>query len=360
MMIVRSGWAPGHAEHASANALRPDTKGSLVNRHVPDLSRRAALLAASGAAVALALPAWGASPDFDQWLLELRAEAAAKGVSEEILNAALEGLKPNPRIIELDRSQPEFTLTFQEYLDRVVPEARITAGKERLVTHKDLLQQVATKYGVQPRFIVALWGIESDFGQKAGGFNVIEALATLAHDGRRSNFFRKELLAALQILEERHVTPENMTGSWAGAMGQSQFMPTSFREYAVDFDGDGRRDIWQDEADIFASIANYLANFRWRGDQTWGRPVRLPKGFDMQLADGKVEKTIEGWRQLDVRRSDGGELPGRDLVASIVLPAGQNGPAFIVYPNYKAILYWNRSTYFATAVGLLADQLGGS
>ncbi len=331
-----------------------------MDRPVLAISRRAALFTVCGTAFALATPAWGASVDFEQWLRELRAEALAKGVSRETLDAALNGLRPNPRVIELDRSQPEFTLTFQEYLDRVAPQSRILAGRERLTHHKELLSKIATKYGVQPRFIVALWGVESDFGRKPGGFNVIEALVTLAHDGRRSAFFRRELLAALHILDEQHVTPENMLGSWAGAMGQSQFMPTSFREYAVDFDGDGRRDIWQDEADIFASIANYLAHFRWRGDQTWGRPVRLPAGFDMSLADGKIEMPISQWAKMGVRRSDGGELPRRNLIASIVLPAGQSGPSFIVYPNYKAILYWNRSTYFATAVGLLADQIGGS
>jgi len=344
---------------ACGKSADPDTFRQGMERPLPPISRRAVWLAALGAAIGCAAPARAVTESFDEWLKGLRAEAQAQGISTATLDAALDGVRPDPRVIELDRSQPEFTLTFQEYLDRVVPEARVQEGRERMGQYKELLSKVSAKYGVQPRFIIALWGVESDFGRKPGSFNVISALATLAHDGRRSAFFRKELLAALHILEDRHVTPERMLGSWAGAMGQSQFMPTSFRRYAVDFDGDGRRDIWSAEADVFASIANYLASFRWRGDQPWGRAVRLPDGFDPGLADGKVEKPISEWRAIGVRRADGGELPGRDLIASVVLPGGRNGPAFIVYPNYKVILYWNRSTYFATAVGLLADQIGG-
>lgn len=305
--------------------------------------------------VGLALPAQAA--EFDFWVQELRQEAAKRGISATTFDAALKGVRPNPRVLELDRSQPEFTLTFQEYLDRVVTPKRIETGREMLAKHRDLLREIGQKYGVQPRFILALWGIESDYGRKTGGFPVIEALATLAYDGRRSSFFRKELLAALHILEEKHVTPGAMLGSWAGAMGQCQFMPTSFRAYAVDYDGDGRRDIWTSKADVFASIANYLANYKWRGNQTWGRPVRLPADFDHAVADGKVEKPLEDWQRLGVRRTDGRDLPAAEMSGAIVLPSGADGPAYLVYHNYNAILYWNRSTYFAMAVGHLADQI---
>ena len=298
-----------------------------------------------------------AAPDFAAWLVELRGEALNQGIRTETLDLALQGLAPNPRVIELDRKQPEFTLTFDQYRERVVPPTRIERGRRLLARHAALLKEVAARYHVQPRFIVALWGIETDFGRVTGGFSVIEALATLAYDGRRSAYFRKELLYALRIIDEGHVTPENMVGSWAGAMGQSQFMPSSFVRYAIDYSGDGRRDIWGTLADVFASAANYLAKAGWRDDQTWGREVRLPSGFDTGLADIKVIRKISAWQALGVRRADGRDLPRRDLDASIVLPGGPDGPAYMVYNNYRSLLKWNRSTYFATAVGLLSDAI---
>ncbi len=300
-----------------------------------------------------------AATDFAAWLGELRNEALSQGIRPETLDLALRDLAPNPRVIELDRKQPEFTLTFEEYLRRVVPPSRVERGRRLLAEHAALLKEIAARYHVQPRFIVALWGIETDFGRVTGGFPVIEALATLAYDGRRSAYFRKELLYALRIVDEGHVTPDNMMGSWAGAMGQSQFMPSSFVRYAVDYTGDGRRDIWGTLADVFASAANYLASVGWRDDQTWGREVRLPPGFDTSLADLKVIRKISAWQALGVRRADGRDLPTRDLDASIVLPGGPDGPAFMVYGNYRALLKWNRSTYFATAVGRLSDAIAG-
>ena len=225
------------------------------------------------AAALLVAPA-SADERFSAWLAELRAEALERGISAETLDAALTGIEPIPRIIELDRDQPEFKLTFAEYLERVVPQARIDRARARLEENRNLLGATATKYRVQPRFIVALWGIESDFGRNTGGFPVVSALATLAFDGRRSAYFRTELLNALEILDAGHIAPERMTGSWAGAMGQGQFMPTTFVGFAVDADGDGRRDIWDTRADVFASIANYLAGLDWHDDQTWGREVR--------------------------------------------------------------------------------------
>ena len=298
-------------------------------------------------------------PDFATWLDGVRKEAAAAGISQRTLDAAFEGVAPIPRVIELDRKQPEFSLTFQQYLDRVVPRARIEKGRQRLAENRALLAEAETRFGVQARFIVALWGIETDFGRVTGGFPVIPALATLAHDGRRSSFFRKQLMHALRILEEGHITPAAMMGSWAGAMGQSQFMPSSFINFAVDGDGDGRRDIWTTKADVFASAANYLARSGWRGDQTWGRRVRLPAGFDTTLAGLTVTKRISEWQALGVRRPDGRDLPTRDLPASIVLPQeGESEPAYMVYENYKVILKWNRSNFFAIAVGTLADGIG--
>ena len=301
----------------------------------------------------------GSAEDFQIWLGKLRVEAEGKGISQSVLDEALAGIQPIPRVIELDRRQPEFTLTFTQYRDRVVPQSRIKKGRVRYQENRDLLEEIGGKIGVQPRFIVALWGIETDFGRVTGGFKVIPALATLAHDGRRSAFFRKDLLNALPILHEGHIASKEMMGSWAGAMGQSQFLPSSFLAHAVDYDGDGRRDIWTTRPDVFASAANYLAKSGWRADQTWGREMKLPPDFDFALADLKVRKPIGGWQALGVRQPDGGDLPTRQLSASIVLPEkGKMSPAYLVYSNYRTTLRWNRSTYFALAVGLLSDGIG--
>ena len=318
--------------------------------------RRTAILAA-----ALAIWAFEASAaePFSAWLADLHAEALATGIRAETLDAALVGIEPIPRVIELDRDQPEFRLTFAEYIDRVVSRPRIERARARLEENRTLLDAAATKYRVQPRFIVALWGIESDFGRLTGGFSVVAALATLAHDGRRSAYFRSELLHALTILDDGHVTPEAMTGSWAGAMGQGQFMPSTFVNFAVDGDGDGRRDIWGTRADVFASMANYLGQLDWRDDQTWGREVRLPHGFALALAGGDTIKRLGAWQALGVRRADGTDLPGRQLRAGLVVPDGEGGPAFLVYDNFRALLRWNRSIFFALAVGHLADHIAG-
>ncbi len=306
--------------------------------------------------------------DFDSWLVELHTEAQGLGISEATLDSALTGLAPLPRVIELDRKQPEFTLTFAQYLARVITPARVEEGRAKFRANASLLKEVGERYGVQPRFIVSLWGIETGYGRHTGGFGVIAALATLAHDGRRSGYFRLELLNALRIIEDGHITAAAMKGSWAGAMGQSQFMPSSFRRFAVDYDGDGRRDIWATRADVFASAANYLSGSGWKDDQTWGRRVRLPEGFDLSLEGLDVVKPLAEWQALGVRREDGRDLPTRQLPASLVLPDGIDGArqankspaaAFLVYDNFRTTLKWNRSTFFAIAVGRLADRIAG-
>lgn len=297
---------------------------------------------------------------FGAWVEALRVEALAEGISPEILDVALSGLvAPLPKVVELDRNQPEFTLTLDRYLGRVATDARVATGKQKLQEHRVLFDQIADKYGVQPRFIAAFWAVESDFGRVTGNFSVIQALATLAYDDRRSAFFRIQLLAALQILDEGHISPDAMKGSWAGALGQPQFLPTVFLESAVDFDGDGRRDIWNSTADVLASAANYLRRMGWLGDQTWGRAVILPDGFDLTLAGLGTTKPIGEWQALGVRRADGSDLPSRQLDSSIILPdGGAVSPAFLVYNNYRSILRWNRSNYFALAIGSLADRIG--
>ena len=296
--------------------------------------------------------------DFETWLAKFREEAAKKGISEATLDDGLRELKPIPRVIELDRRQPEFTLAFEDYMKRVVTQTRIRKAKERYTQHADVLKRVGERFGVQPRFIVALWGIESDFGRVTGGFDVIPALATLAHDGRRSAFFRSQLMNALTIVDQGHIVAKRMKGSWAGAMGQVQFMPSSFLSFAVDFDGDGRKDIWKTLQDVFGSAANYLAKSGWNRSQTWGRRVELPEGFEAKLINyRKVSKPLAEWQALGVRRAGGGDLPNASVSASLVQPMEGKGPSFLIYGNYRTILKWNRSHFFALAVGRLADTI---
>ena len=297
--------------------------------------------------------------EFSSWLEELRQEARTEGISESTLHEALDNLVPIPRVIELDRRQPEFTQTFWRYLDSRVTEKRIERGRTLLKKHKELFDTIERRYGVQPRFLVAFWGLETNFGDYLGSFSVIGSLATLAHDPRRSDFFRSELLAALSIIEDGHISAANMLGSWAGAMGQPQFMPSTFVRYAVDGDSDGRQDIWYTLPDIFASAANFLSESGWQGDKTWGREVKIPSDFNLELAGKKVKKTLAAWQNLGVRKITGQALPKVDIEASLILPAGHTGPAFLVYNNFHTILRWNRSDFYAIAVGHLADRIIG-
>jgi membrane-bound lytic murein transglycosylase B len=307
---------------------------------------------------ALVLPAQG-SDDFSIWLEGLRQEAREKGISETTLHEALDNLQPIPRVIELDRRQPEFTQTFWSYLDARVTEDRIERGRMLLELHAELLESIEKQYGVQPRFLVAFWGLETNFGDYLGSFPVIGSLATLAHDPRRSDFFRSELFAALSIIDDGHIPANEMIGSWAGAMGQPQFMPTTFVRFAVDADGDGRRDIWYNLPDVFASAANFLSKSGWQEDKTWGREVMLPPAFNLELTGLEVEKSLAAWQVLGVRKITGDDLPRVNIKGSLVLPAGHAGPAFLVYNNYRTILQWNRSDLYAIAVGHLADRIAG-
>lgn len=304
--------------------------------------------------VVFALPVF-AEANFEAWVKAFKVEAIEKGISSSLADQAFEGVAPIPRIIELDRKQPEGRMTFGEYRKKIVSQIRIQRGREMMAQHRDLLREVGQHYGVQPRFIVALWGIETNYGQNTGGYSVVNALATLAFDGRRSQYFRTELLNAFRILQDGHIPLELMKGSWAGAMGQCQFMPSSFLRLAVDYDRDGRKDIWKTPADVFASAANYLAKSGWRGKQTWGREVQLPGNFKNTEASLKIKKSLTMWQEFGVRRVNGRNLPAVNIKGSVVLPNGKGGPAFMVYENFRVIMKWNRSTYFATSVGLLAD-----
>jgi membrane-bound lytic murein transglycosylase B len=298
---------------------------------------------------------------FGSWLVGLRKEALVKGISQSTLDHALEGLEPMPQVIELDRNQPEFTLTLVEYFNRVVTERRVAQGRKKLTENRNLLEQISEYYGVQPRFLVALWGIETNFGRWTGDFPVIRATATLAHDGRRSTFFRKELLHALRILDQGHISADKMMGSWAGAMGQFQFMPSSFHNFAVDHDGDGRVDIWNNLGDGFASAANYLSHFGWVRGQNWGQKACLPTQFDQTCVGLEIQKPLSEWQTLGVRPLRGQDLSdGGTLIASILQPDGPEGQVFLVYDNYRTLLSWNRSHHFGITVGMLADRIAGS
>jgi membrane-bound lytic murein transglycosylase B len=300
-----------------------------------------------------AVPADG----FDAWLVAFREDALKEGIGAATLEAALSGIEPIPRVIELDRSQPSGRLSFRSYRERLLSNERIRRGREMMRQHRDLLERVAADYGVQARFIVALWGVESTYGTFRGSYPVIPALATLAYDGRRADFFRQELLNALRILDNGDIDHDGMMGSWAGAMGQSQFMPSSYLSFAVDYDGDGRRDIWTSLPDIFASMANYLANAGWNDRYTWGRQVRPAASIEASLTGLEVEKSLPAWQDLGVRRTNGMSLPPVPIDASLLWTDDRGGPAYLVYHNFRVLMLWNRSTYFALTVGELSDLI---
>lgn len=300
-----------------------------------------------------------ASGDFNQWLRGVKTEARKKGISDDTLEMAFEGVKPIKRVIELDRKQPEGVMTFAKYRKNVISEARVQQGRRMMLEHRELLQKVSEEYGVPPQYIVALWGIETSYGNNTGGFDVIAALATLAYDGRRSEFFRSELIGALRILDEGHITHKNMRGSWAGAMGQNQFMPSSFHKFAKDGNKDGRRDIWGSLPDVFASTANYLKTSGWDKDLRWGRAVKVSKSITKDMIGFDNMQSLQKWQKLGVRLPNGDDLPqSKDAPkAALIAPDGLKGPVYLAYPNYRVIMTWNKSTYFATSVGLLADLI---
>jgi membrane-bound lytic murein transglycosylase B len=319
------------------------------------LTRRLVLsapLLALGARAAVA-----ARPGFEAFLDGVAAEARDQGISDATLRQALRGLQPNARVLELDRAQPEFTQTWQHYRDTRLSGTRIAAGQAIYAQDRDLLDAVRTELRVDPAVIMGIWGLETNYGGFTGGFNVVQALATLAWDGRRASYFRPELLAALGILDNGDVSFPRMLGSYAGAMGQPQFMPTSFRRYAVDFDGDGKRDIWDDRSDVLASIANYLGKSGWRAGEPWGVAVSLPPSVGAADAGKPGRAAVSAWARRGVRLADGQRLPRGDLPAYLVLPAGEGGDAFLVYPNFAAIRRYNPSDFYALAVGLLGDRV---
>ena len=297
---------------------------------------------------------------FSQWRSEFRQQALASGIDASLFDEAFSGLQPDPAVLKADQSQPEFTRPVWVYLDGALSTTRQATGRIMLTRHATILQQIEARYGVDRHILVAIWGLESNFGSNMGNRSVIRSLATLAHQGRRSAFAQSQLLAALEILQRGDTTADNMTGSWAGAMGQTQFIPTTYNDYAVDFDGNGKRDIWHTEADALASAANYLKASNWQSGAPWGMEVRLPDGFDYALADTSVRKPINEWAELGVTNAQNRALDSHlQEQATLVLPAGYRGPAFLVMNNFRSILRYNNSTSYALAIGLLAERLQG-
>lgn len=298
-------------------------------------------------------------PSFEEYVEKLKVESIEKGFSDEFVATVFKDVEFYKRAVKADKNQPERKITLDSYLTTRVPDWKVSQAIEYYQKHKKLLEEVGKTYDVQPRFIVALWGNESNFGRIQGNFPVVSALTTLAYEGRREALFKKQLFAAMTILNEGHISQEKFVGSWAGAMGQSQFMPSSFLSYAVDFDGDGKKDIWSNPADVFASIANYLKSEGWDGSYTWGRQVKMPKGFDLALSglDKNKMQSLTRWQELGIRRFDSSDLPRVDLPASLIIPDDENGRIYLVYSNFQTLMRWNRSTYFGVSVSYLADRI---
>ena len=334
-LIGVCGLAPGCGADASLSAEppRPVASGS-----------------ASGSAAQVA-----AGGPFDQFLNGVRADARRSGVSQGTLQRAFAGLQPNQRVIELDRRQSEAVLTWEEYRERIVSQTRVETGRRNFAEGRALLERIGARYSVSPRVVVAIWGMETNYGANTGGFGVVEALATLAWEGRRASYFRDELISALRILDAGHIAPERMRGSWAGAMGQPQFMPSNFERLAVDFDGDGRRDIWDNRADALGSIAHYLSRHGWREGEPWGLEVLAPGPVEGYGADNK--RPVREWARLGFRRADGGALPAADVEMAVVQPnRSTTGQVFLGH-NLRVIRRYNSPVNYGLAVGLLSDRV---
>lgn len=297
--------------------------------------------------------------DFQSCVAGLKDKALQAGISPKTTDEVLSSVTFLDRVVELDRRQPEFTTTFVDYLGKRVNEARISKGRELLREHRELLDRVTRSTGVPAPYLVAFWGMETNFGSYFGKMPVPSSLATLACDPRRSTFFTEQLIAALRIIEEGSITPDQMEGSWAGAMGHVQFMPTVFLRHAVDADGDGRRDLWNSLPDAMMSAGRFLESMGWDGDYRWGREVVLPAGFDYSKADGR-RLPLEAWRQMGITDAYGNPLAREPIDARLIVPAGHRGPAFLVYHNFDVIMGWNRSEFYAIAVGHLADRIAGA
>ena len=304
----------------------------------------------------LSVIGYAATQSWQSWVGDVRREAISQGISSNTFDQAFAGIhEPSRQVKGLAHSQPERRLTYNKYLHTRVDSYRIVMGRKYYLQNKALLDKIGREYDVDPCFIVSFWGMESSYGSYMGDFPVIRSLATLAYDSNRKDFFRKELFLALHILNDGHVSLENFHGEWAGASGQPQFLPSSWGKYAVDYDGDGRKDIWESKPDVFASVANYMKQNGWQGGEPWAIQVKLPAHFDQSLEGKTIIKPVTEWNAMGVRTLNNQPLPYQQLTASIVQPNG--GPVFLAFPNYKMILRYNNSIYYAGAIGYLADKI---
>ncbi|WP_405222919.1 lytic murein transglycosylase [Lentisalinibacter sediminis] len=334
----------------------PEKACPAASRSIP----AAFLLATLG--LLLAAGAQGAANDaaFAACIERIGDRARQAGISEPVIRDVLGKAQPLERVIGLDRGQPEFTRSFADYYGRRVTEERVRRGREVLEQHRAALMAAQRRYGVPAHYLVAFWGLETNFGSYYGKIPVPDALATLACDARRGPFFTEELLAALRIVDAGDIAPERMVGSWAGAMGNFQFLPSVFLRHAIDADGDGRRDLWHSTEDAILSAGNFLQALGWQPELRWGREIRLPDGFDYALAGRDQRRSLADWVEIGITDAWGRPLPRLEgLPAAVLVPAGHEGPAFIVYENFDVIMGWNRSEFYALAVGRLADRIAG-
>ena len=304
--------------------------------------------------------AQGSDAAFARCIAALGDRARSEGVDSATVTSVLKETRRLERVIELDRSQPEFTRTFADYYHRRVTEERVQQGRVLYEKHRDLLGRVQREYGVPPHYLLAFWGLETNYGRFFGKISTTDALATLACDTRRPGFFADEFVSALRIIDAGDIKQGRMRGSWAGAIGHVQFLPSVFLEYAVDGDGDGQRDLWGSIPDAMASAANFLRGLGWEPELRWGREISLPRNFDYSLADREQKLPLKEWAGLGISDAYGGALPLLDISAAVLVPAGHRGPAFLVYDNFEVIMRWNRSEYYAIAVGRLADRIAGA
>jgi membrane-bound lytic murein transglycosylase B len=347
--IWPSGRAPGHRRFFASSVLSALSRAMLAP----------VLLSVFVVGASLVVGASPAKANFQQFVNGVWAEASQVGVSRATFDRAFNGVTPNTKIIRSSNNQSEFVKPIWEYLSTATSNARVENGRKNLARYGAVLEQIRARFGVEPHVVLAVWGMETNYGSYMGSHYTIRSLATLAYQGRRQNFYRKELINALRILEQGHTTQDRMIGSWAGAMGHTQFMPSSFLAYAADYEGDGRSDIWNNIPDALASTANYLSRFGWRAGETWGYEVVLPRGFDYSLADETTKRSIADWSGFGVARVNNRAFPRPADQATLYMPAGANGPAFLLLPNFRVIKRYNNANAYALAVGHLADRIIG-
>jgi membrane-bound lytic murein transglycosylase B len=324
------------------------------------IARSVTLIAALLALGAACLPQpASAAQTFAQWIERFWPVARAAGIKRETYDRAFKGMTPDPKVIEAANFQPEYVKPIGEYIDRVVSEKRIAAGKQKLEENKALLDVLEKRYGVDRTIIVAIWGLESNYGTQPGDMNVIRSLATLAYYNTKAAFARQQLITALKIVQRGDIPVEQMNGSWAGAMGHTQFIPTTYQSFAVDYDGDGKRNIWYDVPDALASTASYLKHSNWQPGQTWGYEVTLPKGFNPKRVSERTLRSLGDWQKIGIKRVNGEPFPRAGDKAGLYAPAGTAGPAFLVLNNFRSILRYNQATSYALGVGHLSDRLKG-